>query len=173
MRKRKKKIDVFEKEKEILEQTKEIAISAEKGNIEKPELTKHYSTLKEDFSRLLEETSLITSVSDRLQNKLNRANEKITNQNVQLQETIDMLTKARIGRKATTLVLILAIILFILSEAIIEPQIDGYVGNNFWFGLGFKGIIALMLKPIESLIERMMINRTVKQRERELKKLEE
>ena len=168
MSKRRKKTDVFEKEKQVLEQTEEIASLAKEGSVEKSELVEHYFILKKHFSRLLEESSLITSVSDRLQNKLNRANEKITNQNTQLQQTIDMLTKARIGRKATTLVLILAIVLFILSEAIIEPQIDGYVGNDFWVGLSFKGVIALMLKPIESLIERMLINRTIKRREREL-----
>lgn len=168
MSKRRNKADVFEKEKQILEQTEEVASLAEQGAIEKAELIVHYSTLKRHFSRLLEESSLITSVSDRLQNKLNRANEKITDQNGQLQQTIDMLTKARIGRKATTLVLILAIALFILSEAIIEPQIDGYVGNNFWVGLSLKGLIALMLKPIESLIERMMIHRTIKQRKKKL-----
>ncbi|WP_086047802.1 hypothetical protein [Hugenholtzia roseola] len=148
---------VFEKEQQKLKNFKKLLH-------QEPDLKtlqEEYAILLENYELLLNESKLITSVSDRLQNKLNRANEQITEQNERLQQTIDLLTQARIGRKATTLVIFIGIALFFLSEGLIEPRIEEFVENDTLVGLLLKGIIAILLKPMEVLVEKQMLKRAL------------
>lgn len=83
---------------------------------------------------------------------LKTSNEQLAHNNNRLRETLDELTQTKIGKKATTIAFGVAFVLFLLSEAVIDPIIDGHY-NNFIMGLGFKSIIALLFKPIEMGIE--------------------
>lgn len=120
---------------------------------------------------------VVTSISDRLQKKLNQANETLQQQaeeirqinqdlnlkNKELQETVDALTKARAGRRAATIVLFIAVGLFIVSEAI-EWVIESMTQNVlavYWVIL-IKLLIALLLKPIESLLETNILQHNAK-----------
>ncbi|MEM6298941.1 MAG: hypothetical protein AAF740_09670, partial [Bacteroidota bacterium] len=56
------------------------------------------------------------------------------------------------------------VILFIISETLVEPQIDTFVESfgeqhqyDFWISLFFKGLIAVLIKPLEGIIERYLI----------------
>lgn len=146
---------VFTKETDILNHCKGLA---EKDNIETEDYKNEYKELCKNYEDLLVQGKLITKVSDRLQNKLNNANDALALKNFQLQDTIDELTKTKIGKKATTIVLILVVVLFLISEAL-DPLIETYTGHNLALGLIFKALIAILLKPLESFVESYMMKR--------------
>jgi two-component system, NtrC family, sensor kinase len=89
--------------------------------------------------------------------ELKNANDELDRKNQELRETIDELTKAKISKLAITFTLILAVGLFVLSEVFLDPLVDTY-SRNIWVGLSAKLFIAILLKPIESFMEKMMIN---------------
>ncbi|MDB5272913.1 MAG: ompR [Chitinophagaceae bacterium] len=68
--------------------------------------------------------------------------------------------KAEIKNKATRIVLIIAIIIFLLSEAVLDPVIDSLTASLL-VSLSFKGSIAVALKPLESILKRVMMSRLV------------
>ena len=160
------KSHVFEKEVEILEKSQTIINSSNK---EVYNLEEEYANLTNYYAQLLEETRLITRVSDRLQNKINRANDKLLDQsekintingelqrnNDALKSALEQLTKAKISNRANTIVLIFALILFLFSEGILEPIVESRV-DNIWLGLLFKGMIFALLKPIEMIVEKYL-----------------
>lgn len=110
-----------------------------------------------------------------MHSRLNAANEKLRdqakeineiNKNLQLKnqllkDTIDQLIKARIGKKASTIVLLIAVCLFILSEGFLEPWVEGFTDSPA-VGFFFKGIIALLLKPIDIVVERLLMKKSIK-----------
>lgn len=158
---------VFEKEVQALNHAK--AVLREKNqSLEK--LAKEYEVLSKDYEKLLDDTRVITNISDRLQNRLNRANDQlnrvnqdlqessevIQRKNEQLQSYIDELTKARVSKKATTIVLMAAIVLFLISEVFLEPIVDSYINQDsqyFFFNIAIKLSIAILLKPIDYVVE--------------------
>ena len=151
---------VYEVESAILEHIQNFL---EKEDVKEDEYKKEIKQVSIYYQDLLDQAMLITKVSDRLQNKLNKLNSKLNDKNDELQTTIDELTKAKVGRKATTIALVVAVILFLLSEGLVEPQIESYLGpGNIGWGLAFKGVIALLLKPIEILSEKLLMKRALK-----------
>lgn len=166
--------DVFQAEIDFLN---EVRALAEDDNIPTEKVKENYKLLCDKYDRLIGEAKLLTSVSDRLHAKLNEANEKLKRQsdeinkinddlkvnNQLLQDTIDQLVKAKVGRKASSIVLLIAILLFILSEGVLEPFVEERVGNQ-QIGFIFKLGIAVLLKPIDVLVERYMMRRALKQR---------
>ncbi|WKV11603.1 hypothetical protein [Marivirga harenae] len=166
--------DVFQAEIDFLN---EVRALAEDDNIPTEKVKENYKLLCDKYDRLIGEAKLLTSVSDRLHAKLNEANEKLKKQsdeinkinddlkvnNQLLQDTIDQLVKAKVGRKASSIVLLIAILLFVLSEGFLEPFVEERVGNE-QIGFIFKLGIAVLLKPIDVLVERYMMRRALKQR---------
>ena len=88
-------------------------------------------------------------------------NDKLNVKNIELQETIDELTKARASRKATTIVLVVAIALFFFSEALLEPYIESHT-SNFYLGFAAKFGLMLLLKPIDFVIEKWLLQDALK-----------
>ena len=109
---RKKKKNLFENEINILKASK---IFLAKENITLEEYRDHLTSLNQDYEDLVDQSKLITKVSDRLQKKINRVNDELGDKNVALQESLDALTKAKVGRKATTIVLVIFIVVFIVD----------------------------------------------------------
>ncbi|MBY0424191.1 MAG: hypothetical protein K2Q22_01020, partial [Cytophagales bacterium] len=144
------KDNLFEREYFVLHDCQSLL---EKPNIEFDELLGKYKELLNHHEEIIDQARLVTKVSDKLQNKLTKAHDAINAKNIELQNTIDELTKARAGRTAATVILILGVLLFMLSEVVIDPYIDSHTGGNIYISIGVKGLIALMLKPIESLLE--------------------
>jgi hypothetical protein len=140
---------IFFEEMEKLEAKKEM-LSGE--SIDKDLLLKNYLELIDDYKDLIDQAVLITKVSDRLQNKLDKTNEKLNITNKKLKKTIDLLDEAKIGRKASTIVFLGAIGMFFVGELFIEPSVD-VIANNWYLSLGMKTLIAVLIKPIESLLE--------------------
>jgi hypothetical protein len=152
------KANLFDNELTVLSYYAELS---KKEGLTVEEYQKEMNKICEHYSELLDQSKLVTKVSDKLQNKLNLANESLELKNTQLQETIDELTKARASKKATTIVLFMAVILFLFSEGLIDPIIDDYTSSLF-IGLSIKGLIALLIKPIEYLIENFILKTAVK-----------
>jgi len=90
---------------------------------------------------------------------------EIERQNRQLQDTIDELTRARIGRKAKALTLAIAIVLFIFQDAILGTALRLLASNNYFLLLGVKMAIIFSLSPINRGIERHLLKK-VTQRNR-------
>lgn len=144
----------------------------EDTSIDAEKLKTEYTRLVENFDETIGELKLITKVSDKLQNKLDKTNSALDNKNKELQETLDALTKAKAGRKAATIILALAVILFLLEEIFIEKLIDNYSGGNVWFSLGAKGAIALGLKPLEGFLEKILLDAAYRNSKKELESFE-
>ena len=167
------KQSIYHQEIESLQKSKDFL---KKKGYSREELQLEYKQLLENHEELLGQVKIITKISDRLQKKLNKTNDKLedtNNQlndtNIKLNETIDALTEARIGRKAGTIVMILAVALFILSEAFIEPRIDEMFPDNFLAGLGLKLVVAILIKPGEDLMNRYMLKKARKKQLEEAK----
>ena len=179
MAKRQRKENIFQKEKSYITEATEFLETEEAQSIDK--LRVGYESLTENYSELLDQITLITRISDRLQKKLDQTNDKLAtlndqlnDKNMELQDTIDDLVKARVGRKATTIVFVFALILFVFSEALIEPYIDSYA-DNIYISLAIKAFIAMSIKPLEMLVENSMLKSARKRslKQRELKKTNE
>lgn len=179
MAKRQRKESIFRKEKAYLQEAQDFLKTEEAQSIDK--LRDGYESISENYSELLDQITLITRISDRLQKKLDQTNDKLAtlndqlnDKNEELQITIDDLVKAKVGRKATTIVFIFALILFVFSEALIEPYIESFA-DNIYVSLAIKAIIAMSIKPLEMLVENSMMKSARKEslKQRELKKASE
>ena len=163
---------LFERELVILREAK-TTLADDADNTEK--VKEQLSLLVEHYEDLLDQSKLITKVSDRLQKKIIRATNALESKNSELQETIDALTKAKVGRKAATIALGIAIALFLVAEGLIEPQIDKWVNASDWaqyrfenvnfIGLALKAVLALLVRPIEKLVEKRMMAQAMKEKE--------
>lgn len=169
---RKRKSDVFGKEKDILNHVQNIC---EKPDIAHEELKGEYDNLTSHYGRLLKEVKMLTSVSDRLHVKLDDANQQLSEQanniqeineeltvnNEQLNRTLQQLLKAKVSNKALTIVLLIAIVLFLITEVWIEPYVESHIDNKY-VGLFLKGIVALTLKPIDTMVEHYLMKRAIR-----------
>lgn len=154
---------IFNQEEAILKYSREVLA----GALEQKSVADHdYAKLVTAYDDLLAQTRMLTKISDRLQRKIDQANHELSRTNHRLTQTIDDLLRARMGRKATTVVFALALLLFLVSEAVIEPRIDQLLVSagslSTYIGYALKGIIALMIKPFEGITEKKMIERARK-----------
>lgn len=121
-----------------------------KKNITVDQYKQEYSKLFSCFEELLTEIKIMTKVGDRQEKRLNEKNEE-------LKLTIDELTRVKISRKATTIVFIVAIAIFLILEAFIEPIIERH--TEFYYGLIAKLVLVLSIKPIEMALEHKLLNK--------------
>lgn len=159
---KRKKEDIYVDEASYLQRSKTFLEEKTHGL---GEVTNELTTLTNNYSELLDQVKLITRISDRLQRKLDQTNDElnlvnteIQEKNIQLEQTINDLTEAKIGRRATTFVFIFALFLFLVSEAFIEPWIEKFY-NDFYISLSIKGVIAFLIKPVEGLVERTLLKK--------------
>jgi len=157
MAKRQQKRNIYHREKDYLLRSQAYIESDDEKSSES--LLEELKSITGNYEELLDQTVLITRISDRLQKKLDQTNDKLSvlndqlnDKNIELQNTIDDLVKAKVGRKATTIVFIFALVLFVISEAFVEPYIESYA-NNIYLSLSIKAVIAMSIKPLEMLVE--------------------
>jgi len=157
--------NIFNKEILIVERAHEIS---SRNDFDKEQIGEEYNLLVKNYQSLLNETKLLTSVSDRLQNKLNTANDKLKNQAAEIREINKNLEIRNVELvhtiEAATIVLIMALILFLLSEYLLEPIVEVYTDKNILLDIAFKGGIVLLLKPLESLVESQLLKRAAKKK---------
>lgn len=111
------------------------------------------------YKELLDQSKVITKVSDRLQKKLDQASQKIKSQNeeikfknIKLEDTIGQLVSARVGKKASRILLTLALVLFVCEEIFLSDIIEEYISIPF-LSMGLKGGLAFSLKFFEGNLE--------------------
>ncbi len=122
----------------------------------------------DEYEELIAQAKVITRVSDRLQKKLDNANiqikeqnEEIKFKNIELKTTVDQLAQARVGRRASTIMLSVALILFILEQIFIEPLIEKNIDIPY-VGLGILGVLFVIVKVLESSLEKHFMNKEKK-----------
>lgn len=87
---------------------------------------------------------------------------EIEKKNADLQETIDELTRTRVGKKAKILTLAITIVLFTVEEIIIHSVLHLLPEENLYLSFIVKMIIIFMLKPIDSSIEHHLLTKIIK-----------
>jgi len=144
-----------------------------KGDVEKSlEHYKLFHSLREevdhvDAEKKVENMQLIFEAEQtKKENAIIKAQKKeIEIKNVELQQTIDELTRTRVGRKAKAITLGVAVTLFILEEILTEFVVHPFIPrDNFLISLGADGVIVFSLKPIERATETYLLHRIRKRR---------
>ncbi|MDH5610381.1 MAG: hypothetical protein OEY56_12965, partial [Cyclobacteriaceae bacterium] len=113
----------------------------------------------DQYEELVAQAKVITRVSDRLQKKLDTANvqireqnEEIKDKNQQLEVTIQQLAVARVGRKASTIMLTVALVLFVTEQWLLQPLIESYVSIPY-LDLAILAALFFIVKFLESALE--------------------
>ncbi len=121
-------------------------------------------SFSDEYEELVAQAKVITRVSDRLQKKLDTANvqireqnEEIKDKNVELADTIDQLAKAKVGRRASTIMLTVAVVLFILEQIFIEPIIEKNI-NVPYVGYIILAFLFFLVKFFEGALEKHFMN---------------
>ncbi len=99
---------------------------------------------------------------------IKRQKEEIEKKNIALQETIDELTIAKIGRKARAITLIIAIVLFIIEDNILYFALHLVATNNYFISLVVKMVIIFSLSPINKAVETYLLKKVIKKKKREV-----
>ncbi len=111
------------------------------------------------YEELIAQAKVITRVSDRLQKKLDNANIQIQDQNVEIKDknlqlgnTVEQLAKAKMGKRASTILFTVAILLFIIEQVFLQPIIDQYVSVPY-LALVLLILLFLGVKLFEGALE--------------------
>jgi hypothetical protein len=159
---------VFEHESQILVRSREILNNESIVDYKQP-----YIDLTNSYESLLNDIKLLTSVSDRLQKKHNQTNERlreineefsqqaeeikaihealqtknaeITARIEELKATKNDLTLARIRKRATSIIVVVAIILLVLTELFDRYIMEG----SSWAS---KILLIILIKPLDNFI---------------------
>lgn len=100
--------------------------------------------------KTIEESSRNLYLSNRT---LDATNEQLETTVLELNETMARLTSAEVKRLATTITLILAAILFFVSEFAIEPVLERSIDDRLQLALAKVSIFSVLI-PIEILVSR-------------------
>jgi hypothetical protein len=122
----------------------------------------------EQYEELVAQAKVITRVSDRLQKKLDNANvqiqsqnEEIKDKNFKLEDTIDQLAQAKMGRRASTIMLGVALFLFFIEQWLIQPKIEEYFSSPL-ISVGILIGLFFLVKYFESGLEDYFMNQQKK-----------
>ena len=116
---------------------------------------------KEDGKKKLKRSEMIFEAEQtKKENIIIKAQKaEIEKKNIELQNTIDELTRTKISRKAKAITLSIAVVLLIAEESLMHFIVAEYAHDNFLISLACKGVIVLCLKPIEKGIEHFLLKR--------------
>ncbi len=121
------------------------------------ELKRNKATIKEQNKELYDlNKNLEEKVEERTQ-ELETQQKIVQVQNARLARLLHEVTRVKITRQATMIAVVITLALFLLTEGFVEPIIEGNYKNDFYISLAFKGLIALLIKPIEMLVEKILI----------------
>ncbi len=125
---------------------------------------KRFHELREEVERednarsLANAKAMFVAEQTRKENVVIKAQKaEIELKNRELQDTIDELTRAKIGRKAKALTLGVAIVLFIFQDAILGTALRLLNSDNYFLLLAVKMAIIFSLSPINRVIEHHLL----------------
>lgn len=113
------KSQVFEKENQILSYSKSI-LKKPTEELSVNTLREEYEQLSQSYAQLLGEVKLLTSVSDRLQNKLDKASDNVKKKEVELDKATLVMNKYKTTNTVTNIVFILFVALFFIVDWTID-----------------------------------------------------
>lgn len=87
--------------------------------------------------------------------------EALADKNTKLKTTLDEIAQLRRNRKSLIFSIVTGVILVLLTELFLDPFIEE-VSYNGVISISAKVVIALLLKPMESLYDRILFNRAIK-----------
>jgi tetratricopeptide (TPR) repeat protein len=119
---------------------------------------------KEDSARKLSDAKLVFEAEQtRKENVIIKQQKaEIERKNIELQETIDDLTLARVSRKAKAFTLGIAIILFVIEDTILHFALHVVPRDNYLISLLVKMVIIFSLSPINKTVEHYLLVRVIK-----------
>ncbi len=153
---------VFENENLILARAKEVMAQAD-PNKNADQVCAEYGLLTKSYAQLLGDVKLLTSVSDRLQAKINKASQQTSRKDGELALALAQLENERAGRRAFMLVMGLATLFFVISEWVIDPQLQRHteiLGGHA--AVVLKSVVALALYPISQALKNNLRKMSVK-----------
>ena len=131
---------------------------------------KRFHELREEVERedkarsLADAKAMFEAEQTRKENAvIKRQKAEIEQKNRELQDTIDELTRARIGRRAKALTLAVMIVLFIFQDAILRTALRLLASDNYLLLLGVKMAIIFSLSPINKAIEHHLLKGVMKE----------
>ena len=121
---------------------------------------------EEDNARKLVDAKLIFEAEQTKKENIiiKKQKQEIERKNIELQDTIDELTLARVSRKAKALTLGVAIVMFIFEDPIIGFGLKLLSSHNYWLSLFLKMAIIFSLSPINRTIERFLLKKVIKRK---------
>lgn len=158
---KREKQQIFEQEDIILQNAKKIL--AQQDTISAQQLTADYQALADSYEQLLGEVKLLTSVSDRFQLKLNKANESIERKNAELKETIEKFSDAKISKETSYLLFGILAFLILISEGLLDPYILKNSGSYALMFLIKLSMLALLF-PLKKWIRHILSKTALSQK---------
>jgi hypothetical protein len=121
---------------------------------------------EEDNARKLADAKIIFEAEQTKKENviIKRQKQEIEKKNIELQETIDELTLARVSRKAKALTLGVAIVLFIFEDPIIGFSLKLLSSHNYWLSLFLKMAVIFSLSPINGAIEHYLLKKVIRKK---------
>ncbi|MDX1903365.1 MAG: hypothetical protein SFU27_04330 [Thermonemataceae bacterium] len=156
---------IYAQELQELQKAKEI-IEQNYKDISEEKLKEAYQHLTDNFEEAIGQLKLITNVSDKVQKRLDKLNNSLDQKNQELERTVQELSEAKAGKIATTIVMFLAALLFVVEEIVLEPIIYNFVTANQWYSLGIKLVLVLLLKPLEIVLENIILKYLYQKRQK-------
>jgi hypothetical protein len=86
---------------------------------------------------------------------LDASNNQLESTVLELNDTMSKLTSAEVKRQATTATLVVALVLFIISEFAIEPELEKSIENTLVLQISKIGIFSLLI-PFEIIASRVI-----------------
>ena len=119
---------------------------------------------QEDNARRLKNAHLIFEAEQTQKENIviKKQKAEIEKKNIELQDTIDDLTRAKIGKKAKAFTLVIAIVLFIFEDLILHTVLNVLPGDNYLLSLIVKMVIIFSLSPINKAIETYLLKKVVR-----------
>lgn len=123
----------------------------------------HEQVAQADSARKLADAKLLFDAEQTKKDNviIKKQKKEIQEKNIQLQETIDELTLAKISKKAKALTLIIAIILFVLEDSVLHFALRMLSSENYYLSILVKIGIIFSLKPIENAIEHYLLKKVI------------
>jgi hypothetical protein len=109
------KSQVFEKEAQILSRSRNL-LAQPTDELTLDVLREEYEKLSQSYAQLLGEAKLLTSVSDRLQSRLDKANDNVNRKEIELNTALTSLEKFKNSTTITNIIFMFIVGLFLVID---------------------------------------------------------
>jgi hypothetical protein len=146
---------LFIRERHILAESRLLANNA---HLTSEEIRGALQSMIKNYEDLLDQTTFLTRISDRLEQRLNSLNLSLNQRNTELKQALTELTEAQRSKRTYFIIYLMATGLFVFEEIIVDPVMKNFDASTA-IVMGLKLIVALLLKPAESVLQKMLMRR--------------